>query len=209
MQSKGVAIAVLALVAFTNAQDVTCDSSQGLDIPRKDDLTFARALVLCPDFLLNPNVKIKYAVRDDDTGEGGHCGNNPEKTEWLQKSIANGLFGGNDNEGQFSFTGTILNGRDCSAYCIKNSEGRGHFKFNDKKKCFQFRNVGMCGTQEEQDFANDRKARLCTPPPLPPICRKRCVFGKGSCKKKVIFGLTKCKSKYGGSCQSGYTDCSF
>merc|ERR1712166_889370 len=82
------------------------------------------------------------------------CGG--KKTEELQLSIANGLFGGN-----------TAGDRDCSAWCVMNSEGGGHFKFDHKRECFKSRGTGMCGTKKEKDFAKDAKAQTCSPTASP------------------------------------------
>jgi len=111
-------------------------------------LTPSIAAELCPDYASDPHVKIKHAWVDPETGKGGHCGG--KKTEELQLSIANGLFGGN-----------TAGDRDCTAWCVKNSEGGGHFKFDHKRECFKFRGTGMCGTEKEKKFAKDAKAQLC------------------------------------------------
>lgn len=56
--------------------------------------------------------------------------------------------------------GTVT--RDCSAYCILNSEGKGYFKFDAQKKCFRYRRQGkMCGNDAERKFADRLKSYLC------------------------------------------------
>lgn len=107
---------------------------------------------LCPDWESNPSVKIQHAT---------HCGANPEKTAWLIKSIKNQLFGGNPNPPFDSASMNFTDPYDCTAHCVKNTEGRGHFKYKPGANCFQYRGTGMCGVEAEQAYALERASHLC------------------------------------------------
>jgi len=138
-----VALALAAVVTRTTA--INCAGNG----KTATALTATSAAELCPDYASDPRVKSKHAWVDSVTGKGGHCGGT--NTEELQRSIANGLFGGGNTAGT----------RDCTAWCVQNSEGKGHFKFNPGRKCFKFRGTGMCGNKAEKQFAKDAKAQLC------------------------------------------------
>jgi len=141
-KSKSTWALALAAAMVTSTNAINCVGNG------RTALTATTAALLCPNYASDPHVKIKHAWVDPETGKGGHCGG--KKTEELQLSIANGLFGGN-----------TAGDRDCTAWCVKNSEGGGHFKFDHKRECFKFRGTGMCGTGKEKTFAKDAKAQLC------------------------------------------------
>lgn len=159
MSSKSVILLLFAKVCIVNAnslerRQVECQEN-GIRRAGDDDvpLTNADLDALCPDWSTNPFVHIQHAT---------HCGGNPEKSKWLQKSIKNRLFGGNPTPPQHSASMDFpVDPYDCTAYCVKNGEGKGHFKFNAAKNCFQFRSTGMCGEPLEDTYACDREDRLC------------------------------------------------
>jgi len=112
---------------------------------KQTELTDGRLLELCgPDALTNDKVKVGPKYHH-------HCGGDEEATLALQLSIANGLFGGAGDEGV----------RDCTAWCVLNGEGPGHFKFDNKRGCFKYRKTSMCGTAEEKEFAKAEEEGLC------------------------------------------------
>eukprot|EP00040_Diaphanoeca_grandis_P026494 m.148506 g.148506 ORF g.148506 m.148506 type:complete len:216 (-) comp30601_c0_seq1:378-1025(-) len=211
MFSKSVAALVLGIVAVSEASSLErrssdlCDGSPG-EIERRDELTKVRALTLCPGlFFGQQGNHIRYAFVNEDTGEGGHCGGNEAKTAWLQASVANGLFGGHDDP---PVDTASLVGRDCSAHCVLNSEGKGHFKFkkngNNKGNCYEYRGTGMCGNDQDKEYATDRKARLCTRDD----CSGKCwLFSSGFCRKPKFGSFYKCNNGNSGVCGAGYTDC--
>ena len=89
-------------------------------------------------------------------------------------------------------------GRDCTAYCVMNSEGKGHFKYDDRNECFTFRGTGMCGEEEEEDYARDREALLCDPATS---CQGNCGGYAGACWcDSLCTGFGDCCLDFGSRC---------
>eukprot|EP00040_Diaphanoeca_grandis_P021174 m.112769 g.112769 ORF g.112769 m.112769 type:complete len:195 (+) comp28218_c1_seq2:132-716(+) len=130
-------IAVLSISTPTMANTLVRRSNLcGADEPiRRTGLTPSIAEEVCPDYLTNEYVRIKHAfvTYPDGKRTGGHCGGSDGKTEQLQLSIANKMFGGNTQPKQSSVSMTFPHPYDCTAWCVQNSEDKGHFKFNPKK----------------------------------------------------------------------------
>eukprot|EP00040_Diaphanoeca_grandis_P044212 m.11628 g.11628 ORF g.11628 m.11628 type:complete len:569 (-) comp8907_c0_seq1:113-1819(-) len=131
----------MALPTMQNRTSLTKRDEPGCSVMRQTSLTYDRLSELCPDFLTNPKVKLEYSMM---------CDGDPDLTIALKLSIANGMFGGAEGEA-----------RDCTAWCVKNSEGPGHFFFRNDNKCFKYKRADMCGTSVERDFVNTMEDLLC------------------------------------------------